>query len=205
MLFRVIPMRSGDWALIFGTYNIENLVQKVIDRRLEQGSNYDLLLTEDALDLSSGSQLKLKTAGFKVVNERWESADLDTSHIYKVDELLINEGRWYLYHINRYGQWETYYLSHSWHLLLFMVFLIILFSYIFLISSGKSSEVNSIVAIRTWELLKARKKAEHLAKVKAEFLANMSHEIRTPMNGVLGSLDLLKETHLAPDQLSLVN
>jgi PAS domain S-box-containing protein len=50
----------------------------------------------------------------------------------------------------------------------------------------------------------ARKQAEESAKAasraKAEFLANMSHEIRTPMNGVVGMVDILQQTELAPAQ-----
>ncbi len=37
-------------------------------------------------------------------------------------------------------------------------------------------------------------------QAKSVFLANMSHEIRTPMNGVLGVLNLLLDTPLAPAQ-----
>ncbi len=46
---------------------------------------------------------------------------------------------------------------------------------------------------RTRELVSAN-------QAKSQFLANMSHEIRTPMNGVLGMIELLLQTPLAPTQ-----
>jgi PAS domain S-box-containing protein len=58
------------------------------------------------------------------------------------------------------------------------------------------------IAVRTD--ITARKQAEESAKAasraKADFLANMSHEIRTPMNGVVGMVDILQQTELAPEQ-----
>ena len=50
----------------------------------------------------------------------------------------------------------------------------------------------------------AKAHAEEMSKAKDAFVATMSHEIRTPMNGIVGSLDLLRRTALAGEQVELV-
>ena len=63
----------------------------------------------------------------------------------------------------------------------------------------------TIVALRAREAerneaVRAKVLADEANLAKGSFLANMSHEIRTPMNGVIGMLELLLGTTLAPTQ-----
>ena len=51
------------------------------------------------------------------------------------------------------------------------------------------------------EAVEAREQAENSNRVKGQFLSQMSHELRTPMNGVIGSLDLIDQQTLNPEQI----
>lgn len=85
------------------------------------------------------------------------------------------------------------------------------------ISSAKSKDGEIFVAFlrdisnrvaEEEELKQARDDALAGEKAKAELLAVMSHEMRTPLNGMLGTLELMEDTHLSDRQaqyLDIIN
>jgi len=54
-------------------------------------------------------------------------------------------------------------------------------------------ELESMVQLRTRELVTARDAALTANRHKSEFLANMSHELRTPLQAIIGYADITKE------------
>src|SRR5712671_6871124 len=61
------------------------------------------------------------------------------------------------------------------------------------VSEGAAKQAEAVMR-------EARDLAERVARARSAFLANMSHEIRTPMNAVLGFVELVLDTELAPEQ-----
>ncbi|WP_232526649.1 sensor histidine kinase [Marinilabilia rubra] len=60
-------------------------------------------------------------------------------------------------------------------------------------------DLKKLVAERTADLEKAKKKAEESDRLKTAFLANLSHEIRTPMNAIVGFSTLLSNIDLSDE------
>jgi len=71
--------------------------------------------------------------------------------------------------------------------------------------SGQLRDANRMLSEEAQNHAVARKKAEQASDAKTAFLATMSHELRTPLSGALGTLRLLSDTSLQPQQLDYVH
>lgn len=73
----------------------------------------------------------------------------------------------------------------------------------------RSLEVSSQEMRKLYDDLKAeseqRIEALHKSEQKTRFMANMSHELRTPIHGILGSLEIIKNTHMDERQKLFVD
>ncbi|MFO0601157.1 MAG: ATP-binding protein [Myxococcaceae bacterium] len=73
-----------------------------------------------------------------------------------------------------------------------------------LVLSGRTMRVEALVTERTRQLEAARDDAQRASDAKTRFLATVSHELRTPLHGVLGTVSILGETSLTPEQRHLL-
>lgn len=74
--------------------------------------------------------------------------------------------------------------------------------------TDEQKENLSILAREVISQLELRKKLRELSQInqyKSDFLSNMSHEIRTPIHGISGTLHLLQNMALSPEQNHLVS
>jgi len=81
---------------------------------------------------------------------------------------------------------------------------LLLFAFYTFVSGLRITKTTRQLVESGYALKDAANSANRANKAKSEFLAVMSHEIRTPMSGILGMVDFLTETKLAPDQKSCV-
>ncbi|MBG3877960.1 HAMP domain-containing protein, partial [Desulfovibrio oxamicus] len=69
----------------------------------------------------------------------------------------------------------------------------------------QQGELERMVRERTTALDTAHARVERASRAKNEFLAGVTHELRTPMNAVIGMVDIILGSDLAPKQREYLN
>lgn len=169
-------------GVLVGTIHLNTVFKKVIQNLDLESSSYQIYILDQNVVIYSGKDPNSQRVGMPITREFGGNLISLDLRIFTTEKSIREEAS---------------YLS----LIVLIAGIVMMFLLGFIIYFALSvKKKKSVLEIVNQDLKIAKEKSDEAVLAKSAFLATMSHEIRTPLNAVIGTIQLLAETHITETQ-----